>query len=683
VKLVFRICVVLALLASVIGVSVGKSPSASAAPIGTLTFNGLANQDTAFSVTTSGACPTTPTLSTNFLIRVSGGNLPIVTPLANITGNTAGSTVGGITAGPFTAGASNTLRNFATAQGLSGGLGNGTYTVELVCRQAIQSASLGEFVGTFTLNQGVVVAPLDLRINGLTSQDTAFSVTTLAPCPTTPTLSTNFLIRVSGGNLPIVTPLANITGNTAGSTVGGITAGPFTAGASNTLRNFATAQGLSAGLGDGLYYIELVCRQAIQSAALRVFVGAFAIAGGIVTVLEPPVTPVTPTTVTVTSATPAAGAGNAPATFTATVTPSAATGTVQFTVDGVNLGAPVTVAGGVVTSPATGLLTAGTHVVVASFTGGSGYGNSTSAGFAYTVNIPAPPSTTNLVLSTAVTVYGSPVDATAVVTSTPIASAGTIVFQVNGANFGAPVPVSASGVATTTFNLPIGTYAVTAVFSGATIAGVAVGSSTSPAAPLQVLPGGDNFGDVQFIRTTVPPGTLLISTPYTEASPLDLGPMALNASATEYSSSAPFLGIQVTDSRPGNLPYTLSAIASPLTKFGVAAPSVNEVISAQNVGLTNVALTSTNSTPNSFLGGVAPGGSTSGRNFTGFQNPPAAHVQSTDVGTLGLGGTSKVVLHANNGLGVTVTSGTLTITAPGNTLDGLYTGTLTFTIIGS
>jgi alkyl sulfatase BDS1-like metallo-beta-lactamase superfamily hydrolase len=41
------------------------------------------------------------------------------------------------------------------------------------------------------------------------------------------------------------------------------------------------------------------------------------------------------------------------------------------------------------------------------------------------------------------------------------------------------------------------------------------------------------------------------------------------------------------------------------------------------------------------------------------------------------------VLHANSGLGTTVAAGTLTITAPTNTVDGTYRGTVTFTIIGS
>jgi len=255
---------------------------------------------------------------------------------------------------------------------------------------------------------------------------------------------------------------------------------------------------------------------------------------------------------------------------------------------------------------------------------------------------------------------------------------------VDGVNYGAPVTVSATGVATSAIsqNVQAAAYSVTAVYSGATIAGIAVSGSTSPAATFTVT-APTYTPDVQYIRTSVPAGTLVISTPYTGSNPLDLGPMVLNATATEYKSTGAFTGIQVTDTRAGNLPYTLSALASDLAKGGVVTPGVNERISGQNVGLTGLTLTSTNATPGTFLGGVAAGGSTTGQNLTGFDNPAASHVLAGSAGSLGLGTTSKTVLHANSGLGTTVTAGTLTITAPTNTVDGTYTGTVTFTIIGS
>lgn len=133
--------------------------TASAAPIGTLSFysgvNDLVfnNQNDTFAFQTDGACPTSPTLSTNFLIRVTGPGLPAApATLVNIQGNTAASTVGSITDGAFDGPVQQTLAGFATVQAQPGGfLGAGTYTMELVCRTAFQSASLGDYVGQFTV----------------------------------------------------------------------------------------------------------------------------------------------------------------------------------------------------------------------------------------------------------------------------------------------------------------------------------------------------------------------------------------------------------------------------------------------------------------------------------------------------------------------------------------------------
>ncbi len=64
-------------------------------------------------------------------------------------------------------------------------------------------------------------------------------------------------------------------------------------------------------------------------------------------------------------------------TFNATITPSAATGTVQFTIDGSNFGSPVTVSGGSATSSAISTLSVGTHTITAMYSGDSNYSSST------------------------------------------------------------------------------------------------------------------------------------------------------------------------------------------------------------------------------------------------------------------------------------------------------------------
>jgi hypothetical protein len=70
-------------------------------------------------------------------------------------------------------------------------------------------------------------------------------------------------------------------------------------------------------------------------------------------------------------------------TFTATVAPNAAgsgtpTGTVQFQIDGTNFGSPVSLNGGLATSPATSGLSASAHTVTASYSGDTNFSGSTA-----------------------------------------------------------------------------------------------------------------------------------------------------------------------------------------------------------------------------------------------------------------------------------------------------------------
>jgi MYXO-CTERM domain-containing protein len=73
--------------------------------------------------------------------------------------------------------------------------------------------------------------------------------------------------------------------------------------------------------------------------------------------------------------------------FTATLTPADAEGSVQFSVDGVALGGPVAVSGGIAVSAETGALDKGSHTVLATFTG-SGPCAGASATYVQAVNTP-------------------------------------------------------------------------------------------------------------------------------------------------------------------------------------------------------------------------------------------------------------------------------------------------------
>ena len=138
----------------------------------------------------------------------------------------------------------------------------------------------------------------------------------------------------------------------------------------------------------------------------------------------------TATTTTVASSAPGAVWGQA-VSFTATVTPSSATGTVQFQIGGVNLGTPVTVSGGVATSGATSALSVGGHAVTAVYSGdvthlgGSGSLTQNIAKSATSVALSAPATTT----------YGAAVTLTATLSVTAPGAGtptGTVTFTAGG-----------------------------------------------------------------------------------------------------------------------------------------------------------------------------------------------------------------------------------------------------------
>jgi hypothetical protein len=88
------------------------------------------------------------------------------------------------------------------------------------------------------------------------------------------------------------------------------------------------------------------------------------------------VTVVVPTTTSVTSSQNPSTFGQS-VSFTATVIPNTAPGTVQFTLDGSNFGSPVTLSGGSASSMSISSLALGNHVVIAIYSGNGSYLTST------------------------------------------------------------------------------------------------------------------------------------------------------------------------------------------------------------------------------------------------------------------------------------------------------------------
>jgi hypothetical protein len=237
---------------------------------------------------------------------------------------------------------------------------------------------------------------------------------------------------------------------------------------------------------------------------------------------------------------------------------------------------------------------------------------------------------------------------------------------------------------TNTFALA-GPHSVVAVYSG--VSGTFATSSSAPATFSQsVAPGnpcdpaiGGQCTDVQTITGKIPTGVLSISTPYTATAPLDLGTLALDPTDTYFtahhffgfSQTDPAQDILITDTRAGNLPWTAQAQASTLTD---GASNPGSTISGENVGLD--ALTVIPVSGNGFNGTAA--------NFTTIANPAATPpVAPADAGFAGLGNEAHDFAQAQHGLGTVGLLGTLTLNAPSSTEAGQFTGTVTFTLVGS
>ncbi len=157
-------------------------------------------------------------------------------------------------------------------------------------------------------------------------------------------------------------------------------------------------------------------------------------------------------------------------TLTATVTPSAATGSVTFSDAAGQLGSAVTLTSGVATYTTTSL-TAGSYSFTADYSGDSTYAASSSSAVTLTVTSAGTGnSTTTLTVSPSSPVeVGTSVTLTATVTqaSGSTTPTGTITFSDAAGTLGSAVTLNSSGMATyTTTSLTTGSYTFTAAYGG-------------------------------------------------------------------------------------------------------------------------------------------------------------------------------------------------------------------------
>jgi Bacterial Ig-like domain (group 3) len=216
--------------------------------------------------------------------------------------------------------------------------------------------------------------------------------------------------------------------------------------------------------------------------------GALLITGGAtptgVLNIAPPasVRQVAPTSTALATSVPSPAPQGTPVKLTATVTPAAAAGTVQFKDGSANIGNPVTVSNGTA-SGSTSTLTVGSHQLSAVFTPANPatYGPSTSPAVSFVI---AGATATSTAVSTSLAspvAQNTPLTLTA--TITPAEAAGTVQFRDGGTNIGDAVAVS-NDTASQTTTLAAGSHQLSAVFTPADPA--LFSQSTSPAVPFVV-----------------------------------------------------------------------------------------------------------------------------------------------------------------------------------------------------
>ena len=264
----------------------------------------------------------------------------------------------------------------------------------------------------------------------------------------------------------------------------------------------------------------------------------------------------TPTTTTLTASPAGPQQFGTNETLTATISPSAAPGTVQFEVNGTDIGNPVTVSGGTAQKQ-TSTLPVGADNLSAVFTPTTGSGFAASTGTAsFTVN-PVKTTTSLSVSPASPQPAGTPETLTATVS--PSAAPGTVQFEDNGNNIGSPVTVSGGTAQTQTSSLPSGTNNLSAVFtpsSGDYAGSTGTASFTITAAPttttLTVSPASpQQFGTNETLTATISPSaatgtvqfedngsdigspvTVSAGTAHTQTSTLPVGTDALKADFT-------------------------------------------------------------------------------------------------------------------------------------------------------
>jgi len=375
-----------------LGAALLAAPAANAAATGSLTFTpGSGNDQTLFNVVTSGPCAG----GTNIQEYISGGNFAALTSISPTTPQSQFQTdpaSGGLVL-------NNIAGNLATlAQNAGVQLTVGTYTFDAICKNAFGATVFGDFQNTINVTSVSPVA-WSAASSGIST------TTTVAASPASP--------QNSGTAVTFTATVAAASGATPAGTVQFSDNG--TAVGAPVALNNGTAAFTSSTLAVGNHSVTAAYVPASGSADLAS--GSAPVAYVINGVAQ--------ATTTALAVSPAGTAAqNTAVALTATVSPAGAAGKVQFTDNGVPVGAAVPVNNGSATLTSS-TFAVGAHSFAAAFTSSNTavYGSSaTTAPIAYQVTAPVSTASGSETITTTVT-------------------AGTLVISVPDSQVTLPSPV--------------------------------------------------------------------------------------------------------------------------------------------------------------------------------------------------------------------------------------------------
>ena len=379
-------------------------------------------------------------------------------------------------------------------------------------------------------------------------QTTSISAVTSTPNPSDFGQQVTFTATVSPGTTTTVAPTGTVTFLDNGASIG-----------TGTLSgNPATATFQTSSLAVGTHPITVS------------YAGDANFSGSTSTVVDSQVVNGSQTTTTVT-ATPNPGISGVPVAITATISSMAnatlVTGTVTFTVGTTTVG-PLNVTNGVVTTKQT--LAAGTYQVVATYSGNSNLGGSTSSSYTLTINNATAATTLNITPNPAVA--DGTINFSATVTSNGVAPTGTVSFMSGSTTLGT-APVTNGLAVFTTTTLAVGNYAVTAVYSG----DANNGTSTSATVNLTVglIPTTTDL--VATSTAGTPPQILLVSVVTGTQGPTPTGTVTFSANGQTLGSAT--LDSSGVGTITPNLPNGTFQVTAAYSGDTVHAPSQSTAVS--------------------------------------------------------------------------------------------------------